>query len=111
MQIRPKNLARDVVRGLKQVVMIVPIDAYVEETENVTEKNGNQWKECGEIAQGGDLYIEHQERDNDGKYAVTESLYTSFAHFVKLLRTREHPAGRLLRKRASFYKRNPGRRR
>lgn len=88
-EVCPKNLAGDVVRSLKQMMMIVPVDTYVEETENVTEKKGNQWKQCSQIGRGRGLYIEHQERNNDSKHSVTECLYSSFAHFLKPLRTRE----------------------
>src|SRR5207245_2559617 len=41
-QVCPQNLASDVLRCLKQMMMIVPVDTYVEKTENVTKKNGNQ---------------------------------------------------------------------
>ena len=81
-EVCPKNLAGDVVRSLKQMMMIAPVDTHVEETENVTEKKGNQWKQCRQIGRGRDLYIEHQERNNDSKHSVTESLYSSFAHFL-----------------------------
>ena len=57
-EVCPKNLAGDVVRSLKQMMMIVPVDTHVEETENVTEKKGNQWKQCRQIGRGRDLYID-----------------------------------------------------
>src|SRR5215472_12587466 len=88
-EVCPKNPAGDVVSCLKQMMMIVPVDTNVQETENVTEKNGNQWKQCRQIGRGRDLYTEHQERNDDGKHSVTKSLYSSFAHFLKLLRIRE----------------------
>src|SRR5690348_1600228 len=82
-EVCPKNLTGDVVRSLKQRMVIVPVDTYVDETENVTKKNGNHWNQCPQIGRGRNPYVEYQERKNDGKHSVTESLHSSFAHFLK----------------------------
>ena len=39
-EVCPENLAGDMLRGLKQMVMIVPVNAYVEKTENIAKENG-----------------------------------------------------------------------
>jgi hypothetical protein len=40
MQVRPKNSAADLFCGLEKVMVIVPVDAQVDKTQNIAQKHG-----------------------------------------------------------------------
>jgi hypothetical protein len=68
--------------GLQQMMMVVPVDAQVDEAQNITEKYRNQWLQSRKPSSMRGLHFQHHDRDDDGKYTVTESLHASLAHHV-----------------------------
>jgi hypothetical protein len=49
MQIRPQNAAAGMARGVEHMVVIVPVDADVEEAEHITKKDGQQRLEGAKV--------------------------------------------------------------
>jgi hypothetical protein len=43
-QVRPQSRTVDALSCVQQVVMVVPVDADVNETQDVTQEDGNHWR-------------------------------------------------------------------
>jgi hypothetical protein len=80
MQIRPHNLAVYPSRRLQEMVMIVPIDTQINETQNIAQKYRQQRFEGHQIRTVRNLQFQHHNRNNDGKHTVAESFEPRFVH-------------------------------
>ena len=72
MEVRPEDAAADAFGGLEEVVMVVPVDADVDETEDVAEKDGQERFQGGEVGGVRDFQFQHHDGDDDGEDAVAE---------------------------------------
>jgi hypothetical protein len=71
-EVRPEDAAADVFGGLEEVVMVVPVDADVDETEDVAEEDGQERFQCGEVGGVRDFQFQHHDGDDDREDAVAE---------------------------------------
>src|SRR4051812_48470381 len=85
MKIRPQDTSGHMLRRLQQVMVVVPVDAYVDKAQHITGKYRHQWSQGGKRGSIWRLHLQHHNGDNDGEYPVTESLHTSFAHHCEFL--------------------------
>jgi hypothetical protein len=92
MQVRPENASRDPGAGVKHVVMIVPVDAEVNEAEHVAHEHRGKWCERSETVPMRDLHFEHHDRDDDREDAVAERLESVLAHSLPRVCLKEPPA-------------------
>src|SRR6266853_210962 len=75
MQIRPQDAARNVRRRLQEVMMVVPVDADVNETQDVAEENRKEWLQGRKTGSLWRLHFQHHDSDDDGEYPITKSLH------------------------------------
>src|SRR5687767_281277 len=84
MQVGPEDRPADAVRGVQQVMVIVPIDPKVNETEDITQEHGEQRLERGEGDAVRHFQLEHHDRDDDRQHAIAERLESAFGHAASL---------------------------
>ena len=72
MEVRPEDAAADAFGGLEEVVMVVPVDADVDETEDVAEEDGQERFQGGEVGGVRDFQFQHHDGDDDREDAVAE---------------------------------------
>ena len=84
MQVRPQNAAADVFGGMEQVVMVVPVDADVDEAQHVAQEHREQRLQRGQIGAVRHLQFQHHDGDDDGEHAVAEGFQPVLFHFTSL---------------------------
>jgi hypothetical protein len=62
------------------VVVVVPVNANVDEAEEVAEKNWYEGLDVGPVCAVGDFHFEHHDGDDDGEDAIGEGFHTVFCH-------------------------------
>src|SRR5262245_4075551 len=80
MQVAPQNATGHVPAGVEQMMVVVPVDADVHETQHVTEKDREQRAERVELAPMRRPHFEHHDGDDDGDHAVAEGLEPGLSH-------------------------------
>src|SRR6185312_3433867 len=60
--------------------MVVPVDADIEEAEQVHQQGGYHGFERLEATAVGHFELQHHDGDDDGDHAVTECLESTFVH-------------------------------
>ena len=71
-KIRPQSSAVHLFCDLKQMMVIVPIDAEVNEAEDVTHERRNQVHEFRPLGMMGRAQFQHHDGDEDGNDSVTK---------------------------------------
>lgn len=82
-KVGPQCAAGNRVGQVKHVVVVVPVNAHVHKTERIGKKrrrHGQYGAPIVAVDAGGHFKLEHHNGDDDGKYAVAESLHASFFH-------------------------------
>src|SRR5262249_50712117 len=79
-QVRPQNPTGDSSAGVYHVVMIVPVNADVNEAEHVAHEHRHKWHQCFQAVAMRNLHLEHHDRDDDGDDPVAERLQSVLAH-------------------------------
>src|SRR6266849_2268521 len=79
-QIGPEYCASHRGTGMQHVMVVVPVDANIDETEDITEKHREQSSQIYQAAGMRDLHLQHHDRDNDRDHAVTECLQPPCGH-------------------------------
>jgi len=79
-QIRPQNRPGDASRGMQHMVVIVPVDPYIQEAQHVAEENRKQRAQHRNAFALRHLHFQHHDGDDDRDYAVAESFQAPFAH-------------------------------
>src|SRR5205823_8828292 len=74
MEIRPQHRAVDGLGQFQHVMVIVPIDAEIDEAQHVREKYGQYRLKGCDVGAVRYLHFQHQDRDDDGDDAVAERL-------------------------------------
>src|SRR3954471_4611042 len=78
--IGPEDAALDVLDGVEHVVMIVPVDADVDEAEHVAQEHRDHRYEGREIRSVRYLHLQHHHRDDDRDHAIAERLEPALPH-------------------------------
>src|SRR5690242_19248418 len=69
---------------MEHVVVIIPVDADINETEHVTQKDRYHWLQGGELAPIGSFHFEDHDCDDDGDHAVTECFEPVVSHSPRI---------------------------
>src|SRR6185312_2182401 len=80
MQIGPQYAASHVLRRVQKMMVVVPVNAHVDKTHDVAEKNR---QDRSQVTQSGSMrwfYLQHHNSDDDRNHAVTESFHSAFVH-------------------------------
>ncbi len=72
MEVGPKNRPGHPIQGMEHMVVVVPIDAQINEAQDVAQEQGNQRPEGLEIMAARDFQLQNHNRDDDGNHTVTE---------------------------------------
>ncbi len=80
MEVGPKRRAIDAFGGVKQVMMIVPVDGDEDEAENVAEEDRSDGAKRGQRGALRWLHLEDHDSDDDGEDAVAEGFEAVFGH-------------------------------
>src|SRR4029077_191512 len=95
MQIRPQDATGNMLRRLQEVMMVVPVDADVNEAQDIAEENRKEWLQGCKTGSSRSLHFQHHDGDDDGEYPVTKSLHATLGHpsysFFGLRVKREQP--------------------
>src|ERR1700739_614195 len=84
-QVRPKDRARYPRGGMQQVMMIVPIDADINETQDVAEEDRQYGQQVVRAVTPRYFHFQHHDRDDDRDHAIAESLQSSCPHLLSPL--------------------------
>jgi len=79
-QIRPKNSSAHELSQVEQVMMIVPINPNVNETQYVAQKNGQNWLESRKIVRMRHFHFQDHDRDDDSDYTIAEGFHSIRSH-------------------------------
>src|SRR5687767_4859379 len=80
MQVGPQDRRAHSLYGVQEMVMIVPINADVDETQDVIEKDRQKRLESGKGYAVRHLEFQHHNGDDDRNDAIAERLQSSLAH-------------------------------
>src|SRR5512146_1617852 len=82
MQVGPKYRPRYLVARMQHMVVVVPIDANVNEAQHVAQEYRDQWHESIDALAAGHLQLQHHAGDDDGDHAIAERFEPAFAHSI-----------------------------
>jgi hypothetical protein len=73
---------------MKHVVVVVPVDADVEEAEHVAEQDGQDGDEGGELIAFGDVEVNDHDGEDDCEDTIAEGFEAGLGHLGSLGRGR-----------------------
>src|SRR5450631_1564114 len=80
MQIGPQRPAVDVLNGMQHVMMIVPVDAHVDEADHVAQEYRDERHERRQVGAMRRLQLQHHDGDDDRDHAIAECFESPFTH-------------------------------
>src|SRR5215212_5124554 len=80
---------------MQHMVVVVPIDAQVDEAQHIAEEHRHQWRQSVDALAVRHLHLQHHDRDDDGDHTIAESLKPTFSHCF-LVCPKEIPTWRTL---------------
>ena len=79
MQIRPQHPPVHLLDRLKQVMVVVPVDAEKDETQHITQKYGKHGAQRGGVGAERHLQFQHHDGDEDRDHTITERFQSPLA--------------------------------
>src|SRR5262245_45543308 len=80
MQIRPEDRPRDGMRRMQHMVVVIPIDAKIDEAQHVAQEDGDHGHQRLNALALGHLHLQHHDGDEDGDHAITERFQPILSH-------------------------------
>src|SRR3989344_3986164 len=80
MQVGPQDRAAHMLRGMQHVMMIVPVNAEIDETQHISQENRQQRTQRGKISAMRHLHFQNHDGDDDGEHGIAERLHPVFTH-------------------------------
>src|SRR5438045_3573024 len=84
MQVRPQNCAIYAARCFEQMMVIVPVNTEVKETQHVTQKNRQQRFYRRPIRSMRYLQLQHHDGDDDRQHTVAKCFESVLVHRSRL---------------------------
>ena len=81
-QVGPQDRAADALDQLQHVVVVVPVDADVDEAQHIGQKHRQQRLQLGEGSPVRNLELQNHDSDDDRHHPVAEGLQTSGSHHL-----------------------------
>ena len=72
MKVRPEHRSSDLLAGMQHVVVVVPIDAQVDEAQHIAQEHGDQWRKCINADPVRHLHFQNHDGNDDREHAITE---------------------------------------
>src|SRR5512135_997799 len=82
MQVGPQYLPRHLVARVQHMVVVVPVDADIDEAQHIAQENRDQRCERIDALAMRHLELQHHDGDDDGDHAIAECFESAFAHSV-----------------------------
>jgi hypothetical protein len=80
MKVGPEDAATDLFRGLEQMMMVVPINAEINETKHVTQQYWQHWLQRSKVDRVRHFQFQHHNRDDDSEDTVAERFEPACFH-------------------------------
>src|SRR5215217_7255830 len=65
---------------MQHVVVVIPIDAKVDEAQHVAQEYRDHWHQSLDALAVGHLHLQHHDGDEDGEHAITERFQPILSH-------------------------------
>jgi hypothetical protein len=65
---------------MHQVVVVIPIDADIDEAQNLAQENRDERLQNRKVSAMRRLHFQHHDRDDDGDHTIAESLKPTLSH-------------------------------
>src|ERR1700734_2034381 len=79
-EIGPEDRTVDALRGIKHVMMIVPVNADIHKAQKIAYKDRQHRQQIMDIISMRNMQFQDHDRNDDRKYAIAKSLQTSLFH-------------------------------
>src|ERR1041385_3093678 len=80
MQVCPQDSTVDVLGGMEHVMMVVPVNANVDEAQNVAQEYRQQRLERAQFDFMRHFELQHHDRDDNSEHAIAEFLKPVLFH-------------------------------
>jgi hypothetical protein len=80
MEIGPKDRSAYLLYGMKQMMMIVPVNADVDKAEHIAHEYRKQGVQRGRIISVRHFHFQHHDGDDDGDHAIAEGFQPILFH-------------------------------
>jgi len=79
-QISPENLAIDMLYGMEEMVVVIPVDSNVDKAQDIAQEYGVKLQQCLRGRLMGSLQFKYNDGYDHGNHAITKCLNAPFAH-------------------------------
>jgi hypothetical protein len=91
-KVRPEDATANVFRRIKHMMVVVPVNSKINKTENVAQKDRQQWFQGSQLDAMRYLQFQHHYCDDDGKYSVAKCFQSVFSHWQNRWTAQAFPA-------------------
>jgi hypothetical protein len=79
-KIRPKQFSIHPIHHVEEVMVIIPVDAYIQKAQHIADEYWNERFKIADVIRMGNFQFKDENGNNDGEHAVAESFKSIFMH-------------------------------